>query len=330
MERISRDKGYAIIAAAALAAVAFMWAPRAGAQDDQYPDITEYARECARKIAPVPSFDCTKGTEIPITVNQQPPHSYQPHMNCDRPSLLNMGTTDGNCVPYSRVVVLRDDDVAQIVALCREKKIRDAKTVLYDEIDITSHNVRTGSTCWFQAEILGVLDPARGLNGKKVPSPEDPAAKNFWIEPVVVSKGKCGYCHDSDPFMYSPFIAQTGQLPADPFGKYVNDIGAPFREWQQPSAISTRGNTCVGCHRIGNLMTCKQTVRQAVGEPSPGSDEWAKTYPNSHWMPPGNSLTQKQWDQIYGESVKAILACCANPKAPECNVTPIHDAQPQK
>jgi hypothetical protein len=168
------------------------------------------------------------------------------------------------------------------------------------------------------------------LNGKKVPSPEDPAAKNFWIEPVVVSKGKCGYCHDSDPFMYSPFIAQTGQLPADPFGKYVNDIGAPFREWQQPSAISTRGNTCVGCHRIGNLMTCKQTVRQAVGEPSPGSDEWAKKYPNSHWMPPGNSLTQKQWDQIYGESVKAILACCANPKAPECNVTPIHDAQPQK
>jgi len=159
MERISRDKGYAMIAAAALAAVAFMWAPRAGAQDDQYPDITEYARECARKIAPVPSFDCTKGTEIPITVNQQPPHSYQPHMNCDRPSLLNMGTTDGNCVPYSRVVVLRDDDVAQIVALCREKKIRDAKTVLYDEIDITSHNVRTGSTCWFQAEILGVLDP---------------------------------------------------------------------------------------------------------------------------------------------------------------------------
>ena len=77
-------------------------------------------------------------------------------------------------------------------------------------------------------------------------------------------------------------------------------------------------------------MTCKQTVRQAVGEPSPGSDEWAKKYPNSHWMPPGNSLTQKQWDQIYGESVKAILACCANPKAPECNVTPIHDAQPQK
>jgi len=333
MERISSGRGYAIIAArgiaaAALAAIAFLWAPRAGAQD-----ITAYARECAKKIAPVPAFDCTQGIEIPITVNQQPPPSYQPHMDCDRPSLLYLAgvNTDGNCVPYSRVIIFRDDDVAQIVAMCREKKIRDANTALYDEVDVISHSVRTGSTCWFQAEAPGLLDPSRGLNGKKVPSPEDPAGKSFWNEPVVTSKGECAACHDSDPFMYSPFIAQTRQLPADPFGKYANDIGAPFRAWQQPSAINTRGNTCLGCHRIGNLMTCKQTVREAVGiVTSRGSDEWAKTYPNSHWMPPGNSMTQKQWDQIYGGSVDAIFACCANPKAPECNVTPIHGAQPQK
>lgn len=308
----------------AAAFLALACAPLSRAQD-----INAYGRECARKIAPVPAFDCAKGVEIPITVNLQPPPGYQPQMNCDRPSLLVQAgeNTDGSCVPYSRVLVLRDDAQAQIVAVCREKKIRDANTKLYDEVDVISHNVRTGSTCWFQAQAPEPLSPNTGLFGNRVPSPEEPIAKKFWHAPAITAKGNCVTCHDSDPFMYSPYIAQTRQFPADPVGKYANDIGAAFRAWEKPAAISTRGNTCVGCHRIGNMTTCKETVREAVGlVTSPGSDDWAKQYPNSHWMPPGNSMTEKQWEQIYSSSVQKIFACCANPKAPECDITPIRGA----
>ncbi|HUJ82438.1 MAG TPA: hypothetical protein VLW83_11190 [Candidatus Acidoferrales bacterium] len=313
---------------AAAAFFALLRAQPAGAQD-----ITAYAKECARKIAPVQEFDCLKGVEIPITVNLQPPPGYQPQMNCDRPSLLYQAgeNTDGSCVPFSRAIVLRDDAQAQIVAICREKKIRDRETKLFDEVDVISHNVHTGSTCWFQAQAGEPLAPNRGLFGTRVPSPEEPIGKKFWNTPAVTAKGNCVTCHDSDPFMYSPYIAQTRQLPADPFGKYANDIGAVFRAWEKPSAISTRGNTCVGCHRIANLTTCRQTVREAVGiVTSRGSDDWARQYPNSHWMPPGNSMTEKQWDQIYSASVQKIFACCANPKAPECEITPIRGALPQK
>jgi hypothetical protein len=41
-------------------------------------------------------------------------------------------------------------------------------------------------------------------------------------------------------------------------------------------------------------------------------------------------VTEKQWDQIDSASVQKIFACCANPKAPECEITPIRGALPQK
>src|SRR5271169_4556992 len=83
-------------AAYSFAAAAFftqLCAVPAGAQD-----ITAYAKECARKIAPVQEFDCLKGAEIPITVNLQVPPTYQPQMDCDRPSLLYQAgeNTDGS------------------------------------------------------------------------------------------------------------------------------------------------------------------------------------------------------------------------------------------
>ena len=116
-------------------------------------EIVEYGRECAVKIAPIPAFDCREGVLVPITFNDRVPQSYPRHMTCDRPALLTYEATgaDGQCVPYSRALVLRDDDRAQIAVACRQKKIRPADTVPYDDIDIIAHSVVTGSTCWFQA-----------------------------------------------------------------------------------------------------------------------------------------------------------------------------------
>ena len=134
-------------------------------------DITGYAQECAARIAAVPAFDCTQGTEIPITVDGKPPASYAPGMSCDRPSLLPPvpgETTDGQCLPYQRILKLRDDSTAQISAICRQKILRPAGTYLYDEVDIVLHGVASGSTCWFQALAPLPLTAEHGLDGRHV------------------------------------------------------------------------------------------------------------------------------------------------------------------
>jgi hypothetical protein len=294
-------------------------------------DITGYAQECAAKIAPVPAFDCTGGTEIPITVNGKLPASYAPGMSCDRPSLLppNPGeTTDGQCVAHSRILKLRDDSTAQISAICRQKIQRPADAYLYDEVDIVLHGVASGSTCWFHAMAAEPRTPARGLDGRHVPSPGDgQRARDFWSPPAATAKATCVSCHDASPFLYSPFVAQTGLLPADPFGRYANDIGKAFAAWPPPRSIATSGNACTACHRIGSMNSCHRLMLQAVGAaPSEGLDGWGQLFPQSHWMPPGDLHSKRQWDAIYGRSVAALVTCCQNPGTPGCILSPMPEA----
>jgi len=293
-------------------------------------DITGYARECAARIADVPAFDCTQGTEIPITVDGKVPASYAPGMSCDRPSLLPPApgeTTEGQCLPHARMLKLRDDATAQISAICRQKILRPAATYLYDEIDIVLHGVASGSTCWFQALAPLPLTAGRGLDGRHVPSPGDESrARDFWNPPAETAKAGCVACHDAAPFLYSPFVAQTGLLPADPFGRYANDIGEAFKAWPPPRSIATTDNACTACHRIGSMNSCRRLMLQAVGAaPTEGLDDWGKLFPQSHWMPPGDLHSQAQWDAIYGRSVAALAACCRDPEAPGCRLSPMPD-----
>jgi hypothetical protein len=271
----------------------------------QTQDIRSYGKECAAAIAPVPSFDCQNGTVAAVTVNGVAPPSYQPHMTCDRPSLLPYGPeAAGQCVPYSRALVLIDDKKTQISAFCREKQIRASDTRFYDEIDVIAHSVVTGKTCWFQAT---GSSPDHPLDGTRVLPPDNLGGAFFWNPPAKTAADMCVSCHDSGPFVYSPFIAQTGQMPQDPLGKYSNDIGIDFKKWPQPLALSTRGNTCVGCHRIGYMNTCATMIHQASGGSTPDADQWASSYPNSHWMPPGNWLTLDAWLVAYKETAPGCI-----------------------
>ena len=294
-------------------------------------DITGYAQECAARIAAVPAFDCSQGTEIPITVDGKPPASYAPGMSCDRPSLLPPTpgeTTDGQCVVHSRILKLRDDSTAQISAVCRQKILRPADTYLYDEVDVVLHGVASGSTCWFHAATAEPRRADRGLDGRHVPSPGDgQPARDFWNPPAETAKQVCVSCHDAGPFLYSPFVAQTGLLPADPFGKYGNDIGEAFKAWPEPQSIATRDNTCTACHRVGSMNSCRRLMLQAVGAaPTEGLDGWGKLFPHSHWMPPGDLHSGRQWDAIYAGSVAALTACCRDPRAPGCTLSPMPEA----
>jgi hypothetical protein len=278
-------------------------------------------------------------------------------MPCDRPAYLPYpASTDGQCTPYSRVRAVRDDDI-QMLLFCRRMFIRPPDSPMFDSIEIIMHNVVTGSTCFFISKNFGE-DP-NGENGRRVPPPTEAtppqgsiSARELWAPPREVADHGCIFCHDSDPWMHSPWIAQSEQLPADPWGFHSVDVGGPFAAWPKPQSIRTRGNTCTGCHRIGSLNTCgtrtiptfgEQPAKmiQSVGQAphgrfgaQPGSnsaaepdpvDEWAHTYPNSYWMPPGNEFTLEQWNVIYEQALADLQRCCADHDAPGCIVEPIEN-----
>lgn len=307
--------------------------------------LFEYGRQCAAQISEIPAFSCMAGEEIPITVDggKPVPHDQAP-ARCDRPSLLPQHDegSQGQCVPGSRALVLRDDKTAQISAICRKQVARARGSALFDEINVISHSLRDGKTCWFTAKAAAPLTQDRGIDGRWVPSPStltrkpQPASPDglrplppdqVWQTPrqVAWSQPACIHCHDSGPFMYSPYIAQTTQLPGDPFGFYQpKAIGADFKQaWARLNAfgITTRGNTCTACHRMGNMNSCKVAMDQSTGRGhQQGGDEWSKQFPQSHWMSPGNLHSQAQWNQQFADSLKRLAACCDDPKGPSCQI----------
>jgi hypothetical protein len=315
----------------------------------------EYGAQCAREVARIPAFSCMAGEVIPITVNGKVTTSFT--ATCDKPSLLpatELGS-QGQCIPGSRALALRDDKTTQISAICRKKVVRDPTSPLFDEINIISHNLKNGKTCWFTAKAAEPLRQDKGIDGRHVPTPtahhpehgyrewheesrklaseskldpkQLPAPHRFWFSPhqVASSKPACVVCHDSGPFMYSPYIAQTTQLPGDPFGRYQpKAIGADFkRQWWDLNVfgLTTRGNTCTACHRIGNMNSCTTATLQSTGRaPQEGGNAYSQQFPQSHWMSPGNLHSQVQWNEAFATSLRKLAACCQNPKSAECQV----------
>jgi hypothetical protein len=314
-----------------------------GEPDEAASSILTYGAECKARIAALPPFDCRQGVIAPITVNGfTVPDSvpFEKNMDCDRPSMLPYGSeSDGQCVPGSRALVLADNEQVQISAFCRNKYHRPGNTTHFDEVDVIAHSVSSGSTCWFHAEGAGREAP---LDGTRVPPPDEaepppghPSATEFWKTPEETAAFGCGECHDNDPFYWSPFIAQTGQVPADPFGLYANDIGAAFSVWKPPRSVEIRGNTCLGCHRIGASFTCGKGTLQTLGRTEVpdhhprGLDDWALDWPQSHWMPIEQDLTEAEWTVRYQHSVGELLQCCDaithdKPLPAGCEVRPLN------
>ena len=145
--------------------------------------------------------------------------------------------------------------------------------------------------------------------------------------------------------MHTPYIMQTLEIPADPWGFHCVDLGGPFAKWPKPMSMSTRGNSCTGCHRIGNLNTClpqdiptfgmqPAKLRQSLGMAGHGKlgakslddqieplTPWG-TLPHG-WM--GERLPDvdtEQWE-AFDKSIKALEQCCKDPTGPGCIVEPI-------
>ena len=292
--------------------------------------LIEYADMCTAEIGEIPAFDCTQGTIVPITVNGVEPTNYTKDMLCDRPALLPYPkNTFGQCTPYSRIHNLSKGD-KQISAFCRREMLRAPDSPLYDEVDIILHSVKTGATCWFHAE--NKSGNTAGFDASRVPPPNEKipppgkvSAEKFWWKPARTAEKDCGACHDADPFMYSPWIGQKwAQVPQDPLGKYIH-LGKDFtgKGWES-AAISTRDNTCIGCHRIGNKQSCSNYIQYASGMKLPtGVNQLASSYPLNHWMPVQNNQSESFWQHVHQGSVNNLLTCCNNPLNPMCTLTPI-------
>ncbi|HKR39875.1 MAG TPA: hypothetical protein VJU59_09375 [Paraburkholderia sp.] len=290
--------------------------------------LLEYGSQCAREIGEIPPFDCNSGTEIPITVDGKPPRPEESPKYCDKPSLLvPEKETSEQCMPHSRILNL-SRGATQISAYCRQNSPRKQPTSFFDEVVVVLHHAGNGKTCWFQSKPETKTD---GIDTSRVPPPNEKtpppghiAAVEFWKTPAEVAapKRNCISCHDAGPFILSPFIAQVwDKVPTDPLGKYSN-IGTAF-ESQHVQVMSTPGNTCVGCHRIGTDQSCKFYLGFSTGTAAPGNNKVANSYPLSHWMPINNNMSHAQWDAANVKSVHALLNCCKDPKGPDCNVTPI-------
>ncbi|CAM2167770.1 Cytochrome c domain-containing protein [Paraburkholderia sacchari] len=293
--------------------------------------LLEYAEQCAKEIGEIPAFDCNDGTDIPITINGKPPAHNESPRRCDKPSLLHPDSeVMGQCMPYSKILNLSRGNT-QIAAYCRRNTLRADMDPHYDEVDIVVHHSANGKTCWFQSA------PASGTKGfdatrvpppnEKKPPPGRPSAVEFWTSPAKVAAENpgCASCHDAGPFIFSPYIGQVwDKVPTDPWGSY-SSIGAAFSS-HRLTTITTPGNACIGCHRIGSEKSCTAYIGLSAGKLSaPGNDALANRYPLSHWMPTDNNMSEAQWNEANVKSVEALLACC-NDKAhknPDCSFNPI-------
>lgn len=298
-----------------------------------------YGKICAEKLGKIPAFDCVKdGQIIPITLDgvETPFGARTPTMACDKPIYLGLGD-QGQCVPYARLGRLpslmpdgNPNPDVDTVFICRRYKITDkvgtrdvprkANVKLHEDVAIIQHSRKTGETCWYQG-LSGFQAGNKSLPTGRVPPPyEDelpeavkianrtlPAklramrAKDFWIQPNDSRGFNCVKCHDSDPFMLSPYSAQVKfttpegvkdyVLPCDPFtpkqlqregitntcakkdgkGLYsqVSKLHSP-PNWPNLVAIAPKDpatSKCVSCHRIGAINTCKSWMPDSVGLP---------------------------------------------------------------
>jgi len=298
--------------------------------------LLEYGAQCAREIGEIPPFDCNSGTNIPITIDGKPPGQDESPKRCDRPSLLHpYQDWPGQCIPYSRILNLSRGNT-QISAYCRQEKLRKDPKPDFDEVDIVLHHAGNGKTCWFQSQPK--RPGADGIDASRVPPPNEKtpprgrlSAVEFWKTPAETAKQNCMSCHDAGPYIFSPYIGQVwDQVPTDPWGKY-SSIGPAFAH-APLLVISTPGNACIGCHRIGSDKSCdvylpfsagRRTL--TMGERTPGNSQLANSYPLSHWMPIDNNMSHAEWDAANIRSVDALLFCCLdkNRKDPGCKFTPI-------
>lgn len=214
-------------------------------------------------------------------------------------------------------------------------------------------NMKTGKTCFFDY---------RSNYGGYIPSPDDPRKPTYddlpepklkkdasgndfnefywanpttsqWKSPQYVSEtDQCIRCHDSAPFIGSPWLQQVYTPPRLARGTPYSIVGDIFKDtspFMPLLGISTKNipnsdgkeapQVCTACHYIGKNFSCSHFAPYSVGLKSPVPSQTVPLPPI--WMPPHLSEDLKSrasWDTQYGAHIKRLQCCCNNPKAINC------------
>lgn len=238
--------------------------------------------------------------------------------HCANPSLLT-----GSCRQGSKLGQLTHGDVS-MYWVCRDRYLDLDGTVLYHDMAVIGHNLRTGATCFWD-DINDVIheDDAPPLD--LLAASEEERARG--IEQFPYNDGsRCINCHDHDPFIYTPYLQSTSwESVAASKGPYhlVGLDGAP-RSTGVMELVSPQASPCTSCHRIGSNQTCSVFAPDALAAhkgslyesevhaaAEPGSPHW----PLAYWMPGTTHAFDDfgEWESSYGEAREHILACCENP-----------------
>jgi hypothetical protein len=238
--------------------------------------LNQFAARCDKAMGgvSVPAFDCDDANAT------EPPRQGNGSGNCEAPNVLN-----SVCDPGSHFHVLHrndNNDGIYIVAHCRHKSVDGNGPGQYGDVAAIQHNSNTGATCFYQALKTGLPHNAPAPSG---------ADTSFWLSPATTAGINCVRCHDSGPFVRSPYLAQLGQV-----WPFINDLGNPnnpgrpsslpaadsnylpgtlqgdlagpwnaslpygfvglnFQSWEAYSLTNTADPTCTGCHRMGTSRT---------------------------------------------------------------------------
>jgi hypothetical protein len=179
---------------------------------------------------------------------------------CDAPNVLN-----GQCDPRSKFQVLAQTADAIVVANCRKEGAIDDKN--FKDTAVIQYNRKNGAICYYQA-------PPTTFDGSNVTAPSYGTGPGLfpWVSPAATLGVGCPACHDSGPFIRSPYIYQMSNFPqiVDGYDNYntpLRYVGKDFQgihSWHihgkradgtiddtvlQPLS-DQGGGVCSGCHAL--------------------------------------------------------------------------------
>ena len=164
------------------------------------------------------------------------------------------------------------------VLLCRKALAEEGK---YNDVAMIGHN-HTGKTCYYQMDYTDSLTAITSPHpADEVDSPGSPQiSESLWsgIHGGLGSGIECAECHDSDPFIHTPWIDgakdERGETIIPKFGTHdgyaegFND--APYsivnlqgQGWTMPKHLtSPEAAACTKCHRVGDGRWASSWLRR--------------------------------------------------------------------
>jgi hypothetical protein len=228
--------------------------------------LADFAKRCDKAMGgvTVPQFDCDA-----MTATEPKGQGDGTKVQCEAPNVLN-----SECDRGSHFQMLHRDaggDGIYIAAHCRHRVDQDHNPDgKYSDVAVIQYNAHTGATCYYQALKTGLDHVAPAPTGGEA---------GYWLPPSTTAGIRCVHCHDSGPFIRSPYLAQLGQVwpyrndpnhsvpAADPnylpgtltgdlFGPWnktmpYSFVGLNFQSWEAYSLTNDTDTSCLTCHRMG-------------------------------------------------------------------------------